>query len=495
MSSSNASQPTHPVRAHKSVQQSSLAGTWYTDNAEDLKSQIRSFLDGALTPSRDDIIAMILPHAGYVYSGKTTAKAIKALSKSYKRVITLGPTHKVAMPNVLSIPHVSHYQTPLGEVPLDTQATETLLAYNSVFQTIPSAHRSEHSVQIQLPWLQMHLESFEFLPIVVGQCDSDAMIQAARLLKSVVDETTLVIVSTDFTHYGARFDYVPFIEQIPEQLEALDMGAFDAIKTLDADSFLAYQEKTGATICGRNAIAILMHMLAPDTEPHLVEYTTSGAMVDDYTHCVSYVSALFTGQWHREPVTQQTSHKKSGLSEQDQQALLCLARATIKYYLAHNKTPHIEDLGIEITRPMKTKRAAFVTLKKHGRLRGCIGDILPRVPLYQSVINNAMHAATHDYRFEPVTSDECKDLHIEISALTPPKPIESYKDIRIGTDGVILQKEAHSAVFLPQVAPEQGWDITQTLTHLAVKAGLPSNAWKEGAQLLTFQAEIFEEAE
>ena len=134
-----------------------------------------------------------------------------------------------------------------------------------------------------------------------------------------------------------------------------------------------------------------------------------------------------------------------------------------------------------------------MTLKKHGRLRGCIGDILPRVPLAQSVINNAIHAAMHDSRFDPVTPSEVQDLHIDISALTIPRPVSSYQDIRIGTDGVILQKGARSAVFLPQVAPEQGWDIVQTLTHLSLKAGLSSNAWQENAEFLVFQAEVFGE--
>ncbi|MCP4455464.1 MAG: AmmeMemoRadiSam system protein A, partial [Planctomycetes bacterium] len=183
----------------------------------------------------------------------------------------------------------------------------------------------------------------------------------------------------------------------------------------------------------------------------------------------------------------------SALSTEDQQTLLALARRTMAYYLAHRKAPSPKDLNIEISDALENKRAAFVTLKKHGRLRGCIGDIIPSVPLYQSVINNAIHAAIHDTRFDSVTASELPALHIEISALTVPKPAASHKDIRIGTDGVILQKGSHSSVFLPQVAPEQGWDVTQTLTHLALKAGLASDAWKKDTRFLVFQAEVFAE--
>jgi AmmeMemoRadiSam system protein A len=143
---------------------------------------------------------------------------------------------------------------------------------------------------------------------------------------------------------------------------------------------------------------------------------------------------------------------------------------------------------------MRPIRAAFVTLKKDSLLRGCIGDIFPQRPLYKSVILNAIHACVNDRRFVPVSPDECNDITIEISALTPPAPVESSSDIRIGIDGVVLNKDGHSAVFLPQVAPEQGWNLDQTLTHLSQKAGLPAEAWKEGASFLVFQAVVFGES-
>jgi len=144
---------------------------------------------------------------------------------------------------------------------------------------------------------------------------------------------------------------------------------------------------------------------------------------------------------------------------------------------------------------MGCPRAAFVTLKKNSQLRGCIGDIFPRQPLYKSVIINAINAGVNDRRFLPVTGTECNDITIEISALTVPEPIASPDDIRIGVDGVVLSKDGQSAVFLPQVAPEQGWDVKQMLTQLSLKAELPADAWKEGASFLVFQAVVFGEAE
>jgi len=496
MLNANESQTTGPLRAGKSVYRSTLAGSWYTADPEELRSQLESFLEAASTKTRPDIIAMIMPHAGYAYSGRTAARAVKALGRDYRRIIVMGPTHSVSMAEVVSVPQVSHYETPLGQVPLDTEFIEKLLTHKDVVKSIPAAHRSEHSVQIELPLLQVRQHDFKFVPMVVGQCSLSTIRNIAKLLRGLVDETTLVVVSTDFTHYGERFGYVPFKKNIPDELHTMDMGAYQCIEALDAKAFLDYQQKTGATICGRVGVAILLAMLDPSTETHLVEYTTSGALTGDYTNSVSYLSAVFSGQW-KPAVTPvgDDALQSDGLSPAERTALLTAARQTIPYYLKHHKIPAPADLGIEVTSNMKATRAAFVTLTKGGRLRGCIGDIIPRVPLVESVIKNAVNAAVNDYRFRPVTQQECAALHIEISALTVPHPVDSAQDIRIGTDGVILQKGGHSAVFLPQVAPEQGWGLEETLSHLAQKAGLASDAWKTDTTFTVFQAEVFGEDE
>jgi AmmeMemoRadiSam system protein A len=181
------------------------------------------------------------------------------------------------------------------------------------------------------------------------------------------------------------------------------------------------------------------------------------------------------------------------LSAGDKKALLDLARKTIAYAVEKREAPTAEELGVAITPAMESVCGAFVTLNENGDLRGCIGDIFPSRPLYKAVMGNAINAALRDPRFNPVQADEVPKLKIEISVLTPPHPIDSYKDIVIGKDGVVLSKDGRKAVFLPQVAPEQGWDVDTTLDHLAVKAGLPADAWREGAQFEVFQADVFSE--
>ncbi len=185
---------------------------------------------------------------------------------------------------------------------------------------------------------------------------------------------------------------------------------------------------------------------------------------------------------------------ESSLTVQDQKILLKIARDTIKFTLHNRKAPQQSDVAENLTEPLKSERAAFVTLTIGGMLRGCIGDIFPRDPLYMSVIRNAVNAAFNDPRFPQLSPAEFERIEIEISALTPPQKVRDYSEIRIGTDGIVLSKGHAKAVFLPQVAPEQGWNLQQTLTHLATKAGLSPEDWKHGAQFEVFQAEVFNEA-
>jgi len=485
--------PAETQKPVKSVLRSSLAGKWYSNNAQALNEQITGFFEKAEVKAKDNIIALILPHAGYQFSGQTAALGLKTLGKKYERVVIIGPSHSVHMEDMLSVPRVTHYETPLGQVPLDTEFINKLLTY-SMFQNLPHAHRYEHSVQIELPLLQYSQKDFKLVPIVAGVCSQQTIDKVAAILKALIDDKTLVVASSDFVHYGPNYNYVPFKEDIPEKIKELDMGAYEHIAKLDSNGFLQYKRKTGATICGYIPVAILLAMLEKPTDAQLIGYTTSGRLTGDFANSVSYLSAAFSGKWPLKSSVE-PPQKNPGLTEKDKKQLLILARKSMIYALQNRRIPQASDLGVALSDAMKRPRAAFVTLKKNGQLRGCIGDIFPRQSLYKSVIANAVNASVNDRRFLPVTIAECNDITIEISALTPPAPVVSSTNIRIGIDGVVLRKNNRSAVFLPQVAPEQGWDLETTLTHLSRKAGLPANAWKKGATFLTFQADVFGETE
>jgi len=475
----------------KMVLQSSIAGTWYPAEAETLRKQVDELFQKAEGKPLNDVIALISPHAGYQYSGQTAVMGIKSIAKEYKRIVVIGPSHRVSMEDVLSVPAATAYQTPLGQLQLDVEFINKLLRY-PMFQNVPSAQEYEHSVQIQIPLLQHKIKDFKLVPIVAGHCSPETIARAANILKTLVDEGTLVVASSDFTHYGPNYGYVPFRENIPEQIKNLDIGAYEYIAKLDGKGLLEYRDRTDATICGCVPVAILLSMLGQGTKAELIHYTTSGELAGDYTNSVSYLSVAFCGAWQKSADTG-SQPARTELTDEDKQQLLVLARRTIRYATANRRLPDISQLGVTVSDTMKIPRAAFVTLRKNSQLRGCIGDIFPQRPLYKSVLINAINASFNDTRFQPLAETECNDVKIEISALTVPEFIASPNKIRLGVDGVVLYKNGRSALFLPQVAPEQGWDLEQMLTNLSLKAGLPTDAWKEGASFQVFQAVVFGE--
>ncbi|HUV67049.1 MAG TPA: AmmeMemoRadiSam system protein B [Sedimentisphaerales bacterium] len=489
-SASPAEGPGEPVR---SVLRSLLAGTWYSADPEALRQQLDGFFQKADAKPIEDVVALILPHAGYAWSGQTAAFGLKTTQKQYKRVVVIGPSHRTDMEEIVSVPRATHYETPFGQIPLDTEFIDKLLKYPMV-QTVPSAHQAENSIEMEVPIVQYRQGEFKLVPIVAGRCSLETIERIGVVLRSLVDKDTLVIASSDFVHYGPNYSYVPFNKDVPEQIRKLDMGAYERIAKLDARSFLEYTEKTGATICGRIPIAILLSMLGKTVEAHLAHYASSGELTGDFTNSVSYLSVAFAGAWQDQPQIE-GGPNAAGLAEQDKKQLLALARKTMVYALQNRRVPEPVDLGVTIGDAMQRPRAAFVTLTRDSMLRGCIGDIFPQRPLYKSVIINAIHACLNDRRFAPVSQEELKDIHIEISVLTVPAPIASPDEIRIGIDGVVLNKDGQSAVFLPQVAPEQGWNLEQMLTQLSRKAQLPADGWKEGASFQVFQAVVFGENE
>jgi MEMO1 family protein len=480
----------------KNVLDSRLAGSWYSKDAETLQKEIDGYLAAIEGDTLADVQALILPHAGYRFSGQTAAYGLRHVKGGdYNRVIIIGPTHRMPMENIASLPDATHYATPLGETPLDLDFIEKLKTY-PLFRHVPGVHENEHSVQIELPLLQAVLDEFQLVPMVAGQLDLETARKMGRILGGLIDEKTLVVASTDFTHYGPNFRYQPFREDVENNLRELDMGAVEFIRNRDAAGFMSYISETGATICGRYPVAVLLSMLSENTEAHILRYDTSGNITGDFSNSVSYCTIAFTGSWPDRGEAPVEKEAAARLDDTDKERLLELARETIAVALRERKAPEAEDLSVEITPAMKAVRGSFVTLKIGQRLRGCIGDIFPSRPLFKSVISNAVNAAFNDRRFSPLTQEEFEKVHIEISALTPQEPVDSWRDIEVGKHGVVLSKGSARAVFLPQVAPEQGWDRDTMLTRLAMKAGLPADAWKEGASFTVFEAEVFgEEAE
>ncbi len=461
---------------------------WYPETKSDLEKMIYSFYSQVETTEPLTPIALIEPHAGYAWSGQTAAYGYKLLlGKKFKTVFILSPAHRAYIDKI-AIPESGYFQTPLGDIEID-EAVKSELLKTGLFVESDRAFYSENGVEMQIPFLQATVKGCKIVPLVAGNLDKSKISKAAQVLKKYLGEDTLFIISSDFTHYGYSYSYVPFHDNLKENIHKLDYGAIDYIKKIDSEGFLSYIEKTGATICGRIPISILLAMLPEDTKAEVLKYDTSGRKQADFSTSVSYTSIAFF-KTAAKPLSKPTS---DALSAKGKRALLKLSRAVLETYIKKGKVLTPKEAGIEVTENMQQKRGAFVTLTKHHNLRGCIGDIYPTRPLYEAVIGRTIDSAANDYRFSKVTKDELNDIAIEISALTVPKEVKSYQDIVLGRDGILLMKGSHGAVFLPQVAPEQGWDLETTLTHLSLKAGLSPYAWQEDTKFLTFQAEVFSE--
>ncbi|RMF54982.1 AmmeMemoRadiSam system protein B [Candidatus Woesearchaeota archaeon] len=478
---------TQVVEEKKVVRESAIAGSWYPNSEEEINKTLSNYFNNVEDAGLENIKAIIVPHAGWRFSGRVAAAAFKQLvqhKKDYNTVLILGPSHTSSFDGA-SIPNATHYETPLGLVKVSDK-TKQLLA-EPLFNSYNEAHKKEHSIEIELPFLQYALSNFEIIPVLIGpRTTVDEINSIASTLKKYVDNNTLIVVSSDFTHYGPRYGYIPFTENVSDNIKFLDSLAIDRIKAKDAEGFAEFLSETGATICGRHAVLALLFMLqGEDITPQLISYDTSGNITGDYKNSVSYVSMVFT-----EP-------KKEPLTKDEQEFLLKLARDTLNYYYGLGEKPVIDES--ELSPNLKKIQGCFTTLNKNYNLRGCIGHILPQEELYKCVMDNVISAAVNDRRFLPVRADELDDIKIEISVLSVPEPLEfsSGEDLknklRPLVDGVVLRNGMRQSTYLPQVW-EQLPDKELFLTSLCKKGGMREDCWKDtSTKVSTYQAFVFEE--
>ncbi|MEE8424182.1 MAG: AmmeMemoRadiSam system protein B, partial [Elusimicrobiota bacterium] len=442
-------------------------------------------------------VALVSPHAGFRFSGQAAAYGFKALSgKRIRRVVVLGLSHRVPYRGA-SVPDVTHYETPLGKIPVDVSAVRRLREH-PLFENRPEVHRSEHSIEMQLPFLQAVLgNQFKLIPITFGSLEKGDYRAAADAIRKILDQDTLIVASSDFMHFGRRFGYRPFERSIPAGIEASDRQAIAAILSKNFDSFYGYHRRTGTTICGRVPIGVLLNLLGDSAKGRLLRYYRSGDMTGEWDGSVSYASILFTEGGGKGPLefvgSERKTREEAMLDPKAQSAVLALARATVESFVRGGKAPDPDKLSAEVRKGLQVERGVFVTLRKHGHLRGCIGSIVGVEPLYKGVVGNAINSCAYDRRFKPVKPDELKDITVEVSVLSPLRRVSDWRRILPGWHGVVLRKGNRRSVFLPHVALEFNWEIEETLSRLAVKAGMPPDAWKSGAEFSVFEAQIIPE--
>ncbi|NLI47595.1 MAG: AmmeMemoRadiSam system protein B [Acidobacteria bacterium] len=484
--------------------EAAVAGLWYEASADGLRTQVQSLLDraarNAVRKPDEPPVALVVPHAGYVYSGSTAAAGYVHLrGGKWERVVLLAPAHYGAFRGA-SITPAAAYDTPLGPVYLDLETCRRLQTH-ALFVDAPDAHVREHALECQLPFLQVTLPKVRIIPILVGDLKSEDVRTLAGLLEPLLDEQTLLVVSSDFTHYGPNYGFVPFRDDPAGNLKKWNLKAAGQIAALDYDGFMEHIRTTRDTICGRNGISIAIRALQQLAKKKVIkgrvlEYTTSGEITRDFTKSVSYVSILFADPQVAGGAQETPAASEYTLSPAEKNTLLSIARRTLDAYMRDGRQPAVDVGAYTLTPRLKELRGAFVTLTRGGELRGCIGYVTPQVPLYQAVADMAVNAAVRDPRFPPVTRDELRKLRIEISVLSPLAPCPDPQTVQVGKHGLVIQKSGRSGLLLPQVPVEWGWDRRQFLEQVCRKAGLPAGAYREpDAVLMTFTAVVFNEKE
>ncbi|MCX5669039.1 MAG: AmmeMemoRadiSam system protein B [Candidatus Omnitrophica bacterium] len=465
-----------------SVKQSEFAGQFYPAPKEELSRMIDNLLVNVTpNPASGEIFMLISPHAGYGYSGSTAAYGYKLIKgRPYKTILILGTSHHKAF-NGAAVYAQGSFETSLGRLKIDDEFTKNLIAKGPDIFADQSAFKGEHSVEVQLPFLQKALPAFsasggKIVPLVVGDCSLDTCKKIASALKETIGarKDVLLVVSSDMYH---GYDL--------KEADQVDKLTLELIKKMDDEGLYYSLRDTKAQACGGFAVVIALN-LAKEIGYAKVE-------ILNHTNSALVTGQNANGQWTvgYASIVVYNPKGENMLNNQQRNKLLEIARGSINTYLATGKKMELSE-----TDPvLKQEMGAFVTLNKHGELRGCIGNLSASQPLYFTVRDMAVEAAVDDPRFPALSLTELKEVEIEISVLSVLEKITSAEKIELGKHGVLVRRGNQSGVFLPQVAAETGWSKEEFLNNLcAHKAGIAADAWKDrDTQLYIFTADVFSE--
>ena len=463
------------------VRPATQANRFYTGDARELSEEVDSFLALHRNDAKySNVAALIVPHAGYYFSGNVAASAYMAIDakKQYKRIFLLGPSHHEWLDGASVNTEADWYATPLGNVKVDHETAVALTDTGSVFCYRSEAHDREHCLEVQLPFLQrIFKEVPPIVPIVISTNDYEKLKRMAEVLKPYFMDENLFVISSDFSHYPKYEDACELDAKTGKAVESGDVEEF--IATINANA-RSGKRNLQTSACGEFAIITLMLMLDSQYEVKHLMYQNSGDIDNhDHSRVVGYHSFAILRK----------DNMSFTLSDADKKVLKEIAFNSIRDSL--DGKPIAQPIVNSQLSILNSKCGAFVSLHKHGHLRGCIGHFGEDYPLHEIVAEMARAAAFEDPRFMPVTRDELNDLDIEISVLTPMRRIQSLDEFELHRHGIYIKKGYRSGTFLPQVADEVNWTKEEFVGHCSQdKAGLGWDGWKD-AELYVYEAIIF----
>ncbi len=474
------------------VRAPAVAGSFYPGNAKELEKTVDGFLAKAtVVPIDGTLVAITAPHAGYEYSGQVAAHSFALLKgRRFTRVVVIAPCHIEAFP-FSSIYDGDSYATPLGNIPVDKEFARKLTAQNPLIKISGRGHgiiqgRGEHALEVELPFLQRALGEFELVPIVMGDQNYEMeralgvaiakLIRQGRPKSSTEPFDTLIVASSDLSHFH------PYDEAV-----RLDRKTLNALEEYDYFNMSQNFDRRIWEACGGGPIVAAM--IAAErlgaNRAQVLKYANSGDVTGDKSRVVGYGAAALS------IAKGKPSAKGAGISlkSAEKDTLIKIAKASVLAAVKERRVYPASSGGMAV---IEQDRGAFVTLNEHGQLRGCIGYISPMKPLYQTVRDVAAAAALEDPRFRPVELRELGNITYDVSVLSPLRRVTDLKQIKVGEHGLVVWKDDKEGLLLPQVPVEQKWDRMTFIEQTCVKAGLPSDAWKdENTDIFMFTALVF----
>ncbi|MDG5800677.1 AmmeMemoRadiSam system protein B [Marinilabiliaceae bacterium ANBcel2] len=467
----------------QNVREAAVAGLFYEAEKERLKTQIKELFEDAETRlSKNEIRALILPHAGYQFSGRVAASGINQLNRNakYKRIFIIGTSHRSAYNGVAVIKDQDFY-TPLGVVPVDHSTCNNLVENSPLFNFDNKCHEKEHSIEIELPLLQYHLQkSFQIVPLLIGTKDIDSYFKIAEELKQYFTPENLFIISSDFSHYPCYDDAVKIDKESADAIEKNSVS--ELVKTIEKHSKENIEGLT-TSICGWSALLTLLYITnkIEEIKYHHILYENSGDYpMGDESRVVGYNAIVAVNQ----------EKKEFNLTNREKNQLIEIARDAVeKTFKGELLNNNINNISANL----ETVTGAFVSLYKKKRLRGCIGQIITKKPLWKTVQESAKSAAFEDPRFDPLQPDELDEICFEISVLTPLQKIYDINRITPGKHGIFIRKGESQGTYLPQVATKMKWNAKEFVENCSKeKAKIGTNGWKD-ADIYIYEAIVFQE--